>query len=648
MSRPVFGYLVKEATKLFTARRIGGVDFDGTKNIDLPGVNTEGNQDTTGNAATATLLAVARKIGGVAFDGSKDISLPGVNEIGNQSTTGNAASATKLQTARSINGTLFSGTANILTAVWGQERRITIGETTKLVDGSVNIAWTLAEIGIGSVGLLNTTGNTAQFLRGDGQWATVSTKDTQYTAGNGLTLSGTEFSLPVTLSGSGSFVSGVTQTANGLTVTLGTPPNTNTTYAEIPEAEVTAGTAATLRTITARRLKQAVDTHGLKIGTTATTAKAGNWKPTAADIPILNQNTTGSAARLTTARSIKVGNTTRSFDGTANIAWTIAEIGAVPPERTITAGKGLKGGGTLAANRTIDVDDGMIPSSAIALGERNLNDVQTPGFYYQPANANATSARNYPLEVGQAGTMVVTTAAGIIQEYTTYGPSNRKLIRGLYSGTWSQWRELYRRGISISVDDIPNIPISKISNLQTTLDGKVNVSGNQVIAGTKDFSGVLRATGTANATSATTGALRSSGGLGVASNIFAGGNVTGYSDIRKKKDIEPIRDALELILKSRGVYYTRKDTGSKEIGYIAQEMLEIIPRLVGGDPVSGLGIHYGNMTAVISEAVKTIFNEYVLPTRQEVGILTEQVELLKQQNEQLYQIVESLIDKDVK
>jgi len=42
------------ATRLETARTIGGVSFNGTANIDLPGVNTAGNQDTSGNAATAT------------------------------------------------------------------------------------------------------------------------------------------------------------------------------------------------------------------------------------------------------------------------------------------------------------------------------------------------------------------------------------------------------------------------------------------------------------------------------------------------------------------------------------------------------------------------------------------------------------------
>ena len=47
---------VASATVLETARTIGGVSFDGSQNIDLPGVNSGGNQDTSGNAATATKI----------------------------------------------------------------------------------------------------------------------------------------------------------------------------------------------------------------------------------------------------------------------------------------------------------------------------------------------------------------------------------------------------------------------------------------------------------------------------------------------------------------------------------------------------------------------------------------------------------------
>ena len=120
------------ATALATARTIHGVSFDGTANIDLSEVisdtvgamvssNTESgitvayddadntldftvgtlNQDTTGNAATATALATARTIGGTSFDGTANIAV------------GLAATATALATARTIHGVSFDGTANI-------------------------------------------------------------------------------------------------------------------------------------------------------------------------------------------------------------------------------------------------------------------------------------------------------------------------------------------------------------------------------------------------------------------------------------------------------------------------------------------------------------------------------------------------------
>ena len=56
-SNPIVGSVTGNAgtaTALQTARTIGGVSFDGTANINLPGVNTTGNQDTSGNAGTVT------------------------------------------------------------------------------------------------------------------------------------------------------------------------------------------------------------------------------------------------------------------------------------------------------------------------------------------------------------------------------------------------------------------------------------------------------------------------------------------------------------------------------------------------------------------------------------------------------------------
>ena len=173
------------ATTLETARTIGGVSFNGSANIDLPGVNTAGNQNTTGSAAT---LTTARTIGGVSFNGSSNIDLPGVNAAGNQNTTGNAATATALQNARTIGGTSFDGTANITPAnattavnVTGTVGSSTTGTTQSAGDNSTKIATTafvetaISNLIDSSPGALNTLNELAAAIGDDANFSTTIT-----------------------------------------------------------------------------------------------------------------------------------------------------------------------------------------------------------------------------------------------------------------------------------------------------------------------------------------------------------------------------------------------------------------------------------------------------------------------------------------
>ena len=102
--------------------------------------NVTGNVtgDVTGNADTATALETARNIGGVSFDGTASINLPGVNTAGNQDTTGNAATATAWETGRtisltgdvtgSVTGVDGSGNATIATTI--QPNSVALGTDT--------------------------------------------------------------------------------------------------------------------------------------------------------------------------------------------------------------------------------------------------------------------------------------------------------------------------------------------------------------------------------------------------------------------------------------------------------------------------------------------------------------------------------------
>lgn len=69
--------------------------------------------------------------------------------------SGNMEAANRLTTARNINGTPFDGTKDITTTKWGAERILTIGNSSKSVDGCENISWNLDEIGAVSASALD-------------------------------------------------------------------------------------------------------------------------------------------------------------------------------------------------------------------------------------------------------------------------------------------------------------------------------------------------------------------------------------------------------------------------------------------------------------------------------------------------------------
>jgi hypothetical protein len=93
--------------------------------------------------------------------------------------------------------------------------------------------------------------------------------------------------------------------------------------------------------------------------------------------------------------------------------------------------------------------------------------------------------------------------------------------------------------------------------------------------------------------------------------IWAAGNITAYSDIKLKENIEPVNNALDKVLKLRGVYYTlkRDESKTRKIGVIAQEVQKVLPEVVAlhkdvEDEEGTLAVDYGNITALLIEAIK--------------------------------------------
>ena len=78
--------IASTSTTTGTLKVTGGIGASGS--VYATAFNGPLTGNVTGNADTATTLQTARTIGGVSFNGSANIDLPGVNTSGNQSTTG--------------------------------------------------------------------------------------------------------------------------------------------------------------------------------------------------------------------------------------------------------------------------------------------------------------------------------------------------------------------------------------------------------------------------------------------------------------------------------------------------------------------------------------------------------------------------------
>jgi len=604
---------------LGNAREIGGVSFDGSTDIDLPGVNTAGNQNTSGNAATATELTSARDIGGVSFDGSANIDLPGVNTAGNQNTTGNAATASSaaiLTTARNIGGVSFDGSANISLP------------------------------GVNIQGTQNTTGNAATSSNCTGNAATSSN-----TSGNAATATALQNARNI---GGVSFDG----TSNIDLPGVNTTGNQNTT-----------GSAATL---TNSPLIGGVEFDGDQDINLPGVNTAGN------------QNTTGSAATLTTSRNINgvafnggsdinvISTSTFgvSATGGANAAATVTNksnglgvdiaftlpqgpIGAQGAQGPIGAqgAQGAQGGqgpqgpqGLQGAQGSIGsqgpqglqgLQGGQGPAGVVA-ADGNVDRIRPYSSVYGKSYADAAiEIREYGLQSSAGGTeweraprlgfhwggrvasQIICDSAGAINIANNPGTGYERLRAGAVEAlgefyTNSQMRIQYNNPtINFQDTDHRACFLHNNSNLLYILNGNNNATTWTTVNGRWAFISNL-----------------SNNDCTIGGSLYAYGNVTAYSDIRHKRGIVRIKDSLNKVNKLNGYTYTRRDTGIRHTGLIAQEVKKVLPEAVSIDSKGYLSLAYGNMTGILVEAVKELTAQLKIE-RERVDTLSEKMGIKK-------------------
>ena len=593
------------ATILANPRLIGGVEFNASADINLPGVNATGNQNTSGSSATvsngaqpnittlagltsvgasgstvtnsgsetvaqnltvngnttvsnlsitgttsgindvdsAIKLATDRLIGGVSFNGTADINLPGVNVTGNQNTSGSAASVTNgsqptittLAGVTSIGST--SQTSNVVgTLTVGQGATITGGAT---INGGLTVNGTTTTVNATN---LEVTDNLIEINKGltgepSNDSGILINRGLQSNGFIGFDESADKFVLGLTGSSAtatgnvtittGTVLANVEGTLQG--IVGGTTP-ANGFFTALSATSLNATTSVTAPTVTATNAK-VVTNLGVNLGEANASESVdviGNLK---ASGNLILGGTTFTAAGLTAANSpfTKSGNDITYTTGSTTLGALIAASGSVTGNLTVggtitptgafignltgnVTGDLTSGDVTIVAGKTLSVSDGTFTMST----QQKRDIIQGSG---QDVDFGEYDVRAKTLTSDSLGTgrVVFTGANGVLLDKTGFSfANNTDTLTVPKIAAFEAAGNIDMGSNSIlNASSIDNTPIGA-STANTGSFTTLATSGASTLAG------AVSVTDTTQSTSSTSGSLKTSGGLGVAKSAFIG------------------------------------------------------------------------------------------------------------------------------
>ena len=258
--------------------------------------------------------------------------------------------------------------------------------------------------------------------------------------------------------------------------------------------------------------------------------------------------------------------TTDSYATGSKVAMSINEFGAVTLSRSgLTAASGTISGSILAST----VATGTAPLTVTSTTQvSNLNVSQLEGFTTDTANTANRIVRRDASGNFSAATITAT-------RFQNSSDNNTRLVNG----------ELFLRSASPTIylrDTDHNVSMIHCNSntfyvLRGATDSETWTQVNSVWPLQIDLTN---------------------------NNATFGGTVTASSDVRFKKNIKTIQDALDKVLNMRGVTFERLETPGTEIGVIAQEVEKVVPEVVTTDSKGHKSVAYSNMVAVLIEAIK--------------------------------------------
>ena len=553
--------------------------------------------------------------------------------------TGNVSgSAGTLQTARNINGTSFNGSADITTATWGTARNITIGGTTKSVNGNADYNWTLAEIGAYSA--TNPNSYTSNL-------GTV----TSVAAGTGLA-GGT-----ITTTGTISLASGVI--ASPGTYSSGISSIVVDTYGRVTSVTGSAGYSTTTGTVTSIGIAAG---NGLSGGGTVTSSGtvtlnvgAGSYIIANADDIAVNANT-GNIASTVVARDISgnfsAGTITATLSGQATsvsqsltagtgLSGTAYNGSAAQTWALATAGAGAANysGGISAINvdaygrvTSVSGSAGYVTSSGVTSITAGTyltgGTVTSTGTFAVDATTTNTASKIVARDASgnfAAGTITATLSGTATNVSGTVAIGNGGTGSTTAAGARTSLGATTVGGNFFTLTNPSAITFPRINadNTVSTLDaatfrsaigaGTSSTTGTvtSVAAGSYLTGGTITSTGTLAVDATTTATASKIAARDASANIYAN-DFYATSDARLKKDIVEIQNALDTIEKISGVQFKWNELASDpnkekvQVGVIAQEVEAVAPEIVSTNEDGFKSVSYDKLVPLLIQAVKEL------------------------------------------
>lgn len=396
--------------------------------------------DTSGNAGSATKLQTARKINGVAFDGTKDITIDAGGSGGHTILNSSGTAMTQRSKLRFNNATVTDDARNDVTIITPSG---TSGNYLPLSGGALT----------GNV--TPTTDSTLSLGTSDLKFNTMYA-DIFYGALSGNAATATKLQTARTINGT-SF----NGSANITTANWGTARNIG-----IVNSDGT-GTAVTTSVNGSANVN-------LKLPATIKATLTGNASTatTLANARTINGTSFNGSANITTAnwgtaRTITIGNTGKSVNGSANVTWSLSEIGAAASSHTHSTYLPLAGGamtGTISSSKTTNTY--LAGSQGVAV----INSTASGGSYTTLLKANSSNGK-FTLSV--------------YQTYMLLGYMSNDTIEASTNKLDKSWRFLEDGTLIPGASNVQNLGSSSTKWLNvyaTTFTG--NLSGNATTATT--------------------------------------------------------------------------------------------------------------------------------------------------------------------